>query len=277
MMVDYMLLEYLLVFYEEGSLLKASEKLCISQPSLSKGMQKLEEQLGINIFNRTPNKISLNSNGEKMLPYIQDIVKMNKRLLEKAKEIKESENTLSIGFTAPGPLYKFSSLLINSVEKYKLITKIDNDDSLVKGILNNTYDLVFVNDSIKMDGVICKKVMTEKLYISIPGTHFLAYMKNGIHWKDIDGQSFLLYSNTGIWENILKKNLKKSRFLHSMDAKELKEIVEYSSIPSFLTDVTIKANGVEGRINIPILDDDAIITFYAVCKDTNKRLLNLLK
>lgn len=276
-MVDYNLLEYLLTFYQEGSLLKASEKLCISQPSLSKGMQKLEDQLGLTIFDRTPNRISLNKNGEALLSYINDIVEMNKKLLEKAKELKDNENVLSIGFTAPGPLYKFPNLFIAGVENFKITTQLDEDESLIKGIINNSYDLIFINNEITIDGIICQKVMTEKLYISVPSTHFLAHMKNGVHWNDIDGQSFLLYTNIGIWENLLKKNFKKSRFLRSSDSNELKEIVEYSSIPSFLTDVSIKQNGVDGRINIPILDDDAKIDFYVICKQSNKKLLNLLK
>ena len=44
-MIDLYLLEYLLAFYQEGSLLKASEKLHLSQPSLTRSMQKLESQL----------------------------------------------------------------------------------------------------------------------------------------------------------------------------------------------------------------------------------------
>ena len=69
-MVDNNLLEYLAVFIENGSLLKASEALHVSQPSMSKAMQKLENQLGIPIFDRKANKISLNDNGKKLLPYI---------------------------------------------------------------------------------------------------------------------------------------------------------------------------------------------------------------
>lgn len=44
-MIDVYLLEYFIAFYEEGSLLKASEKLHISQPSLTRAMQKLESEL----------------------------------------------------------------------------------------------------------------------------------------------------------------------------------------------------------------------------------------
>lgn len=41
-MIDINLLEYLVTFHKEGSLLKASESLNLSQPSLSKAMQNLK-------------------------------------------------------------------------------------------------------------------------------------------------------------------------------------------------------------------------------------------
>lgn len=44
-MIDNKLLEYLIVFYKEGSLLKASEVLHLSEPSLSKAMKYLKMKL----------------------------------------------------------------------------------------------------------------------------------------------------------------------------------------------------------------------------------------
>ena len=89
-MIDNNLLEYLATFIEYGSLLKASEVLHISQPSMSKAMQKLENQLGITIFDRKANKISLNENGQKILPYITEVINTNRILERKVKEVKEN-------------------------------------------------------------------------------------------------------------------------------------------------------------------------------------------
>ena len=52
-MIDSQLLSYLIVFSETGSLLKSSEILHLSQPSLSKAMQTLEAELYLTIFDRT--------------------------------------------------------------------------------------------------------------------------------------------------------------------------------------------------------------------------------
>ena len=87
-MIDSYLLEYFLAFYEEGTLLKASEKLHISQPSLTKAMQKLEEELDISLFERSPNRLQLNENAKILVDYMKDIISLNERLLEKSQELK---------------------------------------------------------------------------------------------------------------------------------------------------------------------------------------------
>ena len=76
----------------------------------------------------------------------------------------------------------------------------------LKNLLNNIYDIVFVNNSISIDNVICRKVMTEHLYVSVPETHFLSRFKESIHFSDIDGQTFLLSSDIGCWTSILDKH-----------------------------------------------------------------------
>ena len=101
-------------------------------------------------------------------------------------------------------------------------------------------------------------------------------MKTGVSWSDIDGQSFLLFSYVGYWETIVKNNLKRSRFLKNDDIEAMKEIAEFSSIPSFLTNLTINPNGVKNRINIPIINDSAYLNFYVVVKEKNKKILNLI-
>lgn len=84
-MIDIYLLEYFIAFHEEGSLLKASEKLHISQPSLTRAMQKLESELGLAIFKREVNKISLNENGKILIDYARDILALNDLLIKKLR------------------------------------------------------------------------------------------------------------------------------------------------------------------------------------------------
>ncbi len=63
-MIETYLLEALVAFKDCQTLSAASEKLHISQPALSRSMQKLEEILGVSLFERAKNRLSLNSTGK---------------------------------------------------------------------------------------------------------------------------------------------------------------------------------------------------------------------
>ncbi len=276
-MIDSELLFYLIVFSETGSLLKSSELLHLSQPSLSRAMQKLEAELDLTLFDRSANKITLNENGKEILSYAKDIMMMMDHLKEKAKTLKEKSQSLNIGLTAPGPIYQFPTLFVPILTNKKISVMIEEEAELVKKLINNIYDLIFINRSLKIEGLVCEKIMREHLYVSVPTTHFLAKYHHSISFNDIDGQTFLLSSDIGQWNEVLDKHMKRSRFLKQDDLDELREIAEYSTIPNFVTNVTMSKNAPKNRINIPIADDDAYLDFYVLCKKERAAILDLLK
>lgn len=49
---------------------KAAEKLCIAQPSLSQAISQLEQELGVQLFERKGRSSSLTSAGEQFLTYV---------------------------------------------------------------------------------------------------------------------------------------------------------------------------------------------------------------
>ena len=58
-MIDLYLLQELVAFNKYGTLAKTAEKLAVTQPTVTRGMQKLETKLGVKLFNREPNRIIL--------------------------------------------------------------------------------------------------------------------------------------------------------------------------------------------------------------------------
>ena len=81
-MMELYLLEQLIAFSRQGTLSGAAEKLHISQPALSQSMKKLEESLGVSLFERSKNKIALNENGIMA-------VQLGEKLLEQSREMEE--------------------------------------------------------------------------------------------------------------------------------------------------------------------------------------------
>ena len=60
-------LKYVIGIAETGSFNKATEKLYVSQPSLTSTIHDLENELGIQIFNRTGRGVTLTNDGTEFL------------------------------------------------------------------------------------------------------------------------------------------------------------------------------------------------------------------
>ncbi len=275
-MIETYLLEYFIAVIENKSLLKASEVLHISQPSLTRAIQKLEEELSLTLFTRERNRLILNSQGKIIEEYARDLLSLERRLEEKAKELKESENSLRIGLSAPGPLFRYSSILLSNAKYQKVITTIEEEKALIAKVKNGLLDLAFITEDYQDDELLTQHIMDEHLYISLPKTHFLSNAKKGLYFHDVDGQSFLLAKELGVWDKILEEELPNSR-LFRQDLDNLDEIVSASSIPSFVTDVTIEDHRSSDRVFLPFLDDKATISFYIIIKKKNSSLLKNLK
>ena len=272
-MIDIYLLEYFIAFHEEGSLLKASEKLHISQPSLTRAMQKLESELGLAIFKREVNKISLNENGKILIDYARDILALNDLLIKKAKELKEKEELTHVSMTAPGILYYYPYFFFNNHDKYT--NKICDANTCIKEAKEGLVDITFINEKIDEEGLICEKVTDEKLYACLPKEHFLA-KKEFVTYEELDGQSFLLGNDLGVWDTIVKRRLPKSKF-YRLERDNVGEVAKYSSIPSFQTDISMKLDNRGEKILISIEGDETILPFYALYKPSKKKIYDFIR
>ena len=59
-MIELYQLRQFMAFADSGTLSEAAHILHLSQPALSRNMKKLEEDLGVSLFERTKNKLTLN-------------------------------------------------------------------------------------------------------------------------------------------------------------------------------------------------------------------------
>ena len=67
-------LRYMVALAQEKHFLRASESVHISQPTLSQQIQKLEKELGVFLFERSPRQVRLTPEGERFLPYALSVL-----------------------------------------------------------------------------------------------------------------------------------------------------------------------------------------------------------
>ena len=275
-MIESYLIEYFMAVYKEGTILKASDKLHVSQPSITKAIQKLEYELSLELFDRLPNKITINENGKIMAEYFKDAISINQRILEKAHELKLKSETIRIEMTGPGPTFKYPNFFYFDAENHPHSLKLNDEASCIKNVLSGICDIAFINSEIKDERLYCEKIFDEKLYVCLPKTHFLARKTEGVTFHELDGQSFLIVKDLGVWMDITINNLKKSK-LFRQENSEINELISSSSIPSFATNITLKYRAFEDRVSIPIIDKEATLPFYIIVKKEKIKLFENLK
>lgn len=87
-------LRYVIQVVESGSFNSAAKALFISQPSLSKAIHDLEEEMSICLFVRTNKGILLSEQGEKFLGYARQVVEQANLLEEQYKNAVPDKNCI---------------------------------------------------------------------------------------------------------------------------------------------------------------------------------------
>lgn len=89
-------LKYILKIVEYGSINEAAKQLFISQPSLSNAVKELENEVNIEIFNRSARGISLTVDGVEFLSYARQIIEQLDLLEQRYKHKKPSRKLCSV-------------------------------------------------------------------------------------------------------------------------------------------------------------------------------------
>ncbi|SDJ37469.1 LysR family transcriptional regulator [Proteiniclasticum ruminis] len=90
--------EYIIKIAETGNITKAAHALFISQPYLSSYLTKLEEELGVILFDRTAKPLRLTYAGEKYLQMSKEIMKIRENFVDDVIHLENySAGKLSIG------------------------------------------------------------------------------------------------------------------------------------------------------------------------------------
>ncbi len=267
-------LSQLITVADTKTLSKAAEILHISQPALTRSIQKLESELNVTLFDRQKNKITLNKTGELAVSHARRILADVEQMTQSIQAFERSLHTISIGSCAPAPIVE---LLYYLTEKFATMTfssETVNPDSLVLGLKNNTYQIIITNSPVKDSEICCREFCREQLFLTIPPAHPLATKKDGIFADELAGETMLLFKEIGIWESFIKAKMSQTDFIIQDRDDAFNALIRASALPAFATNLTLKRNDRrQNRIIIPFLDDEAKMTFY--CSTLNKNKIYL--
>lgn len=180
--MDFRQLQYMLKVAEEKSFSKAAQKLFIAQPSLSQYIQKLEHQLGVELFDRTTIPLRLTYAGELYIETAKQILDLKDQLSQQMADIaKLKKGRVTIGLSAFRSTYIMPKVLPLFHEKFPGIevvlvegTSSELEDLALKGSTDITIMTLPLNESL-FD---FEPILTEEILVAVPPNHSL---KEKIH------------------------------------------------------------------------------------------------
>lgn len=186
-------LRYFLQVAERGNFTRAAEDLTISQPALSRSIQKLEEELGQPVFERKTRSVSLTEAGVLLQSRAQQVL----TILEDTKaEITDDGESgrIRIGaiptiapYFLPNLLSQFSS----EFPKATLIVQENTTDVLLKSCTQGEIDLAILALPVPAKYLEVEELFEEELLLVLPPDHPLVE-KPRIRLSDVEPLPFVL-------------------------------------------------------------------------------------
>ena len=262
-------LEQLLAFAECGTLSGAAERLHLSQPALSRSMQRLEAELQVPLFHRQKNKIEFNENGRMAADCARQVLDKCQDMISRVQAFDRSQRTILVGSCAPMPLWEIPPTLSDLYPDRTISWEMRENDVLLQGLRDDVYQLIILPYPVEEPGISCVKYGEEHLYFSLPPAHPLSGSK-GLYMRDLNGETMLLRNRLGFWRELTLRKMPDTRFLEQEDMA-FDELVRSSALPIFTTDVALAREGTPlNRVNIPILDEEANVTYYCLYKPSGR-------
>lgn len=188
-------LKYVLAVAEQQNFTKAAEKTFVTQPTLSMQIQKLEEELGILIFDRSKKPIELTPVGKKIVNQARSIVNESDRMkdvVDQEKGFIGGEFKLGIIPTVMPTLLPM--FLKNFIKKYpKVQLKIEelNTDELILKLNDGNLDAAIAATPLHLEKIKERPLYYEPFVGFIPENHRL-FSKEKIDGNDLDIDDILL-------------------------------------------------------------------------------------
>ncbi|MCL2872183.1 MAG: LysR substrate-binding domain-containing protein [Betaproteobacteria bacterium] len=188
-------LRYIAAVAHEKSFGRAAARCFVSQPALSVAVQKLEEELGVILFERGKNEVVMTPVGERVIEQAQ-------KVLEEAMRIKEIADTgknqlhgplkLGVIFTvAPYLLPDLIPALIDAAPDMPLDLEENLTENLEEALRAGRIDAAIIALPFSPPGITCEFLYEEPFQVVVPRDHKWVKRKN-IDASEIAGEKAIL-------------------------------------------------------------------------------------
>lgn len=163
--------EYIFAISEEQNITRAAKRLYVAQSTLTMYLNRLEEELGIRIFDRSKTPIVPTKAGEIYIEELRKIQALESHMLWRMQQVSNQEQQLHIGL-GPVRSSRWSPLFVPRLtEKFpnlEIHVHEQGDETLVQALLDNELDLAFGTMPVEYSELHVEELALEKFVIAMP-------------------------------------------------------------------------------------------------------------
>jgi LysR family hca operon transcriptional activator len=193
-------LRYFIAVADAGSLTVAAEqKLHTSQPSLSRQIRDLEQEVGVPLMHRSAHGIELTAAGKAFLEHARMALLQAEAAKEAAlRAAQPGRPTFALGFLSGaeiGLLPEVNRVLRDEFPGIEIRLSSDYSPVLAKALMRRKLDAAFMRPEENMGELACRRVRTDPLIFVFPSDHRLA-SHDAVAPEEIVNETFYLPSKS---------------------------------------------------------------------------------
>jgi LysR family hydrogen peroxide-inducible transcriptional activator len=188
-------LRYLVAVADTLHFGRAAERCHVSQPTLSAQIKKLENYLGVEIFERQPKRVAVTDIGAKIVARARQVLKDADEIVDLARNSHDPlAGRLKVALIptiGPYLLPRVSGKLRKQLPKLQMMLYEYQTDDLIARLRNGELDVGILALPVPLEGLEARPLYEEPFTVALPRSHALA-RKDELRLGDIADETLLL-------------------------------------------------------------------------------------
>ncbi len=207
-------LETLVALVEERSFSRASRRVCLTQPSLTKHVKNMEEVLDVRLVNRERAGVSLTPEGKVLYDYARKVLHLREEAGERLLRIQDNAagvvdmqaSTIPATYLLPHVLGSFSKLHPD----IRVNVQMADSDESMDAILNSRSEIGIIGKKPQNPKLQVETLWEDRLVLAVPKGHRFAG-RGTVSWAELAEEPFVVREKGSgtreVFENYLRNVL----------------------------------------------------------------------